>query len=1254
MPVIGPCQLSVCGSHQTAPVIKPRQSSFRASYQTPPASTTHQFQGPNAIPHKMARGPRPEMVLKGEEDSDDEAENRFAQQLHAIASHDRKLKGLPKVAYPKTQYRLDAEKRRRRWKNARGRFCEQAVDECFDEDVRTKTLYQVDERRIDYADVVVEVEIFTERMLSAFQKSSLDYFYLGFDTEGDFVTLQITAKFDGHTFHHLFQMNRLFINNRLPEGLISVLTHPQVVFVGKLVEPEAVAVFEKYNVDDEADSNNYIYSIKYIDILDLVRTCDLLSRDNFEDGIRFASNGEFVVTRDVPEGTKHDALINAGIRACTSYFTPYVIDKRVRHVHPHQVDWSLTTKLPGNKGKMTDSMKIYAITDSDIPLVILENAAERTGRDKQDFIRTARRKPKLELPSQFMNGNLEAFFKGLKEKGISEPIREMMNRIKDIHRRKLWEETVWQWERKKKYVSLRDPWRRENGYAEVEDDGDIDPFAPGGFFDQLVNPRLEKHLTLDRNPTLALERPPAPAPSASKPSPSTPAPTPSLTPMRVSEPTQVSAPVLDSTPTLNPAPKPSPNLAPTLAQATSEETEQLDRDIISLAPSSPLEVVAAQVSMPMVAPTVAPTTTPHSGRQSVTHTPPREEDLSTVSEAESEEAMETQRAYSPSHPTPKTPPPSTSQRRHSRSRPGHRTFESTQQQRTRSSTPAAPKQWRDNAYEISRCSKAAALKRFERIFASEEEDDETLIKHIIFIFKAQTESHRRHIIPTVFPSTPFDIRNRLVTAILQNHILHHSYLHTLSLLAHAQISGLVIIDQLLQPNSDDHFLDEFLPFITPGQGDDFVDFATILARNGPHEMKARILRCGLFPLTYLDNVDMDRIFAPQRIADLVAKVCRAKDLTIPDPIKELLINKFFDFCVTKFSQGIIYTSDFVSMVSESLVRLDLPPEVAVAFFADKIPKLAKYIATHSQLPLPEEPTNATTTPFVDSPCGSDHAIISPVMHNISEVYLNGESGLNLLRQDLSLSQCISMMHHEPPLTLPYADSLGMLSLRTLNHVFHVQPTPTPHIFRSAITLLREYNAKHVIYAWCSSGLARVLAERHSWSPDLHDIKNEMNGITGKENAAFNDIAKKLFGVSICWKGRIFAGHVRPSRVATSHRALAVSLLHKAAIKFIRRHQLRRPVAEEDREQIEIAAEAEEEELRRQSLDSMERNILKQQDALNRQIDLLRRERERRSRPRDRQSEDPPKRQRSTGHPSTSATPHRADYEAHTNQKRRRY
>ena len=85
-----------------------------------------------------------------------------------------------------------------------------------------------------------------------------------------------------------------------------------------------------------------------------------------------------------------DIFDDAGIRSAANYFLGVAIDKRVKHVHPKYTDWSRRVENhPCNK-KMSDSMKVYAVTDAHIAVSCVEAAAAQLNVKPWDFARTAR------------------------------------------------------------------------------------------------------------------------------------------------------------------------------------------------------------------------------------------------------------------------------------------------------------------------------------------------------------------------------------------------------------------------------------------------------------------------------------------------------------------------------------------------------------------------------------------------------------------------------------------------------------------------------------------------------------------------------------------------------------------------------------------------------------------------------------------------------------------------------------------------
>ena len=528
-------------------------------------------------------------------DAEDSDEDKIVKSFHSIFSQHCKAQGLAQAKYPKTAPQRDADKRKKDWKKARGSFCAAAAAKMFEQDSRTHPLFTIEPNKIDYADVTIASDIFTERLLKAINTSKQDLFYLGFDTEGDLDVLQIHAKFEEYERSIIFQLNMLHDNGHLPAGLVELLLHPCVVFVGKLVEIEAVSLFEKFNV-----SSKDFAGFKYVKILDLVRVCDVFSRPTFDDALNFVSGRGFKIYKDVQKGVKHDALINAGVRAGMAYFTNFVIDKRVHHVHPHHVDWSLKSKAALNRLQMTDSMRGYCCADAKAPIIMHNMAASLTEFNLSDFVRLARPSPKTDPPVQFLNGKMELFFAAGKKNGLCQNDIVIQDRVRAHHQRRLYLESVWQQQRKAIYISQRDPWRRDRGYHEILERDDIDPFLPGGIWDQIGNPRL-----------ISLLESGTPQP------PLLPTPTTAATDSFATPPTSSSAAASVAT----------PSAAPFSA--------------------TPLSVATPSAASPAAASACSSTTSAFVPASTF------EEDLEVVDEWR----MDTESSYSPSHPTPTTPSP---------------------------------------------------------------------------------------------------------------------------------------------------------------------------------------------------------------------------------------------------------------------------------------------------------------------------------------------------------------------------------------------------------------------------------------------------------------------------------------------------------------------------------------------------------------------------------------------------------------------
>ena len=198
-----------------------------------------------------------------------------------------------------------------------------------------------------------------------------------------------------------------------------------------------------------------------------------------------------------------------------------------------------------------------------------------------------------------------------------------------------------------------------------------------------------------------------------------------------------------------------------------------------------------------------------------------------------------------------------------------------------------------------------------------EEDPDKLLERIIYVLQSQHPSHCRNIGPIAFTRAPFFIRQRLAIQLLQKRLLHHSYLHSLALLAYGGLPGEVILDQLLQKDADLHFLEHYLTLVTPEQALQFLQFTTPLVHDDFHIIKSKVANCTPFPLDYLEIDDHLQSFTPTRIAKLVSLVCRAKNLEIPRAIKIILFEEFGSHLIQNFLEAHIYTNDFVVMVQSN-------------------------------------------------------------------------------------------------------------------------------------------------------------------------------------------------------------------------------------------------------------------------------------------------------------------------------------------------
>ena len=150
--------------------------------------------------------------------------------------------------------------------------------------------------------------------------------------------------------------------------------------------------------------------------------------------------------------------------------------------------------------------------------------------------------------------------------------------------------------------------------------------------------------------------------------------------------------------------------------------------------------------------------------------------------------------------------------------------------------------------------------------------------------------------------------------------------------------GEVLLDQLLQLDSDLHFLKDYLVLIIPEQASEFVHFATPTVHEDLHIIKAELANCicyaclsarpwgpTLDPLDNLEKEEHQQSFTPCRITIFISWVRRAKSLEVPRAIKIILFEDFGNHLCEQVRQAYVYTGDLIGMVREAYTRLTWDP-----------------------------------------------------------------------------------------------------------------------------------------------------------------------------------------------------------------------------------------------------------------------------------------------------------------------------------------
>ena len=106
--------------------------------------------------------------------------------------------------------------------------------------------------------------------------------------------------------------------------------------------------------------------------------------------------------------------------------------------------------------------------------------------------------------------------------------------------------------------------------------------------------------------------------------------------------------------------------------------------------------------------------------------------------------------------------------------------------------------------------------------------------------------------------------------------------------------------------------------ITSVQAQEFIDFASSLIGEEIHIIRSKLANCSPFPLDYLQLDEDANCFTPDKIADLIQRVCKIKCIPLPRQTKVVLAEVSFDYLYAQFQEKHLYTGDFLAMIDLSL------------------------------------------------------------------------------------------------------------------------------------------------------------------------------------------------------------------------------------------------------------------------------------------------------------------------------------------------
>ena len=360
--------------------------------------------------------------------------------------------------------------------------------------------------------------------------------------------------------------------------------------------------------------------------------------------------------------------------------------------------------------------------------------------------------------------------------------------------------------------------------------------------------------------------------------------------------------------------------------------------------------------------------------------------------------------------------------------------------------------WKKEAKSLFKASGKAIIDRFDRIIAKE--GDGGGLTHVVGILDYFNESSSRKYAAILMDHLPPRLIHSFAIMITANGSIHRNYLHSLCILGYGNLGGKVICDQLCHGVDSQSHLEDYLSYLDADEVQEFLSLAVTLLGKSPADA-CQILRdepC--FPDDYLDGENTNEILSASNIAKLVVKVCFIREVEVPSEIKDIHIKQFFAYLCEEFSSKNLHTSDFLSMTRVAIKRYQLNIDVAINYFKDRILEAAVCLAQEAGRPKPTPSPDcavyATRAPFINPPCDDCHTRTGHGLSDVGQSYLLSSSSLEIFSLELQNSECIAMMHHEPPMLIPTPSAMDLLSIRTANHFFHLLIDQSPTYAKDAI------------------------------------------------------------------------------------------------------------------------------------------------------------------------------------------------------------